>query len=187
MAQNQQSGYLHLIIGPMYAGKSTELIRVINRYKCLNKNIIVINHSFNNRYGSNGLTTHNNEKFEKCIILENLSDIDSEKLINSDVIIIEELQFFKDAFKYITKWCDNYNKIVVAAGLTGDFMREPFGDILKLIPHAEEVTKLNALCKKCGDGTLAHFSKRITSDKEKTLIGSSDIYEAVCRFHLNQK
>ena len=185
--ENIQKGYLHLIIGPMYAGKSTELIRIINRYKCLNKKITVINHSYNNRYGSIFLTTHNNEKFNECIVLDNLSDISSEELMNSDVIIIEELQFFKDAFDNITKWCDDYNKIVIAAGLTGDFMREPFGDILKLIPHAEEVTKLNALCKKCGDGTLAHFSKRITSDNEKTLVGSDDIYEAVCRYHLKKE
>jgi ABC-type methionine transport system ATPase subunit len=69
-----KQGYLELIIGPMYAGKSTELIRIINRYKCLNKNIIVINHKLNNRYGSIKLTTHNKEIVDNCIIFENLSD-----------------------------------------------------------------------------------------------------------------
>jgi len=176
-------GYLELIIGPMYAGKSTELIRIINRYKCLKKNITIINHTFNNRYGSTGLTTHNREKVDTCIILDNLKDLDKDILNSSDVIIIEELQFFQDAHDVIVDWCDNDNKIVIAAGLDGDFLRNPFGDVLKLIPHAEKVTKLNALCKKCGDGTLAHFSKRIIKDNEKTLVGSDDIYEAVCRKH----
>lgn len=177
------NGYLELIIGPMYAGKSTELIRIINRYKCLKKNIIVVNHVFNNRYGSNGLTTHNHEKIENCVILENLSEISNDVLNKNDVIIIEELQFFKDAYENIIKWCDINNKIVIAAGLDGDFLKNPFGDVLRLIPHAEKVTKLNALCKKCGDGTLAHFTKRITSDNQTTLVGSDDIYEAVCRKH----
>ena len=182
-------GYLELIIGPMYAGKSTELFRIINRYKCLNKNIIIINHCFNNRYGSTGLTTHNKEKIDKCIILKHLkdlnkNDVDFEKV---DVIIIEELQFFSDAYDTIINWCDNHSKIVIAAGLDGDFMRNPFGDVLKLIPHAEKITKLNALCKKCGDGTLAHFTKRITKDSQTTLVGSSDIYEAVCRKHYSEK
>ena len=185
MRHNMYQGYLELIIGPMYAGKSTELIRIINRYKCLNKKIIIINHTFNNRYGSTGLTTHNREKIDKCIILDNLSDIDTNELDKTDVIIIEELQFFKDAYECVIDWCDNKNKIVIAAGLDGDFMKNPFGDVLKLIPHAEKVTKLSALCKRCGDGTLAHFSKRIVNSIETTLVGSEDVYEAVCRQHFS--
>ena len=176
-------GYLELIIGPMYAGKSTELIRIINRYKCLNKNIISINHSLNNRYGSDGITTHNKEKVEDCISINKLKDIEDNLIDDSDVIIIEELQFFSDAYDTIISWCDLKDKIVIAAGLDGDFMRLPFGDVLKLIPHAEKITKLNALCKRCGDGTLAHFTKRITKDSQITLVGSNDIYEAVCRKH----
>lgn len=177
------TGYLELIIGPMYAGKSTELIRIINRYKCLDKNIAVINHTFNNRYGSSGLTTHNKEKFDQCIIVSKLKDIEYNILKNIQVIIIEELQFFEDAYDVIIDWCDKKGKTVIAAGLDGDFRRNPFGDVLKLIPHAEKITKLNALCKKCGDGTLAHFTNRIVNDNSRTLVGSDDIYEAVCRSH----
>lgn len=176
-------GYLELIIGPMYAGKSTELIRIINRFNCLNKKIIVINHSLNNRYGSNQLMTHNKEKIDKCIILSELKHLDNNILNNTDVIIIEELQFFEDAFDNIINWVDNLKKIVYAAGLDGDFMRKPFGDVLKLIPYTDKITKMNALCKKCGDGTLANFTKRICSNMDKTLIGSDDLYEAVCRKH----
>lgn len=176
-------GYLELIIGPMYAGKSTELIRIINRYKCLKKNIIIINHCFNNRYGSNGLTTHNKETIDNCIIVNKLSEIDNKIINNIDVIIIEELQFFEDAYDLVTYWCDILNKTIIGAGLDGDFMKKPFGDVLKLIPHSDKITKLCALCKKCGDGTLAHFTKRITNESEKTLVGSDDIYEAVCRKH----
>lgn len=181
-----QTGYLELIIGPMYAGKSTELLRIINRYKCLNKKIVVINHILNNRYGSSELTTHNQEKYEKCLIMSRLASLKNDSIYNFndiDVIIVEELQFFSDAFEVVIDWCDNHHKIVIVAGLDGDFMRNPFGDVLRLIPHADKVTKLNALCKKCGDGTLAHFTKRKTKNDELTLIGSDAIYEAVCRKH----
>jgi len=183
---NTNSGYLELIIGPMYAGKSTELLRIINRYKCLNKKICVINHSFNNRYGSTGLTTHNRTTFDQCVIITKLAELDNDNnndaISGIDVIIIEELQFFEDAFEYVTKWCDS-GKIVICAGLDGDYLRNPFGDVLRLIPHADKVTKLNSLCKKCGDGTLAHFTKRIILSKETTLVGSDEMYEAVCRKH----
>jgi thymidine kinase len=176
-------GYLELIIGPMYAGKSTELIRIINRYKCLNKRIVVINHILNNRYGSECLTTHNKEKVDSCILLDRLNNLDENILNNNDVIIIEELQFFSDSYDTIINWCDQHHKIIIAAGLDGDYLRKPFGDVLKLIPHANKISKLSALCKRCSDGTLAHFTKRTTNNNELTLVGSDDIYEAVCRKH----
>ncbi len=182
-----KTGYLELIIGPMYAGKSTELLRIINRYKCLNKKICVINHSLNNRYGSTGLTTHNKASFDQCIIIEKLNELyNSDVLSGTDVIIIEELQFFTDAFEYVVKWSDS-GKTIICAGLDGDYLRNPFGDVLRLIPHADKVTKLNSLCKKCGDGTLAHFTKRFISSSETTLVGSDEIYEAVCRAHYLEK
>jgi thymidine kinase len=177
-------GSLELIIGPMYAGKSTELIRIINRFKCLDKNVLVINHAINNRYGSSSLTTHNRDSFDECIILDKLSDaVSQEPFEKADVIVIEELQFFSDAYDSIIDWIDFKGKCVVAAGLDGDARKLPFGDVLRLIPHAEKVRKLNALCKRCGDGTKAHFSKRIVSDEQTVLVGSDDIYEAVCRKH----
>ena len=183
------SGFFKLIISPMYAGKSTELLRNINKYKILNKNIIVINHSYNNRYGSNNLTTHDQKSYSDCIVLSELSDLEKnymELFNNCDVIVIEELQFFKDAFDNIVKWIDQDKKTVIAAGLDGDFLRQPFGDVLRLIPYADKIYKLNSLCTKCGDGTHAHFSKRTVkdvSDDEKILVGSYAVYEAVCRKH----
>ena len=179
---------LQLFIGPMYAGKSSELIRQIQRYEILGKNILVINHSINNRYGSNTITTHTKMSYDDCIIIPTLSSIFENtdydaRFNNAEVIVIEELQFFNDAYDNIVDWIDNRGKCVVAAGLDGDARKLPFGDVLRLIPHAEKVRKLNALCKKCGDGTKAHFSKRLTTDEQTILVGSDDVYEAVCRKH----
>ena len=75
------------------------------------------------------------------------------------------------------------NKSFIIAGLDGDFKREPFGDILKLIPLAEKVIKLNALCKFCKDGTEAPFTKRLINADIQQLVGGADSYAAVCRKH----
>ena len=74
-------------------------------------------------------------------------------------------------------------KIVIAAGLDGDSNREPFGDVLRLIPYAEKVTKLSAFCKICQDGTPAFFTKRVTKCNDKVIVGSEDKFIATCRRH----
>jgi thymidine kinase len=184
---NKKCGELHLIIGPMYAGKSTELIRRINRYKFLGYNVLCINHSINCRYGSCNIITHNKEEFTECHSIDSLQKLFDEELKElyekADVIIIEEIQFFKDAFEIINKVVDIDNKVVVAAGLVSDFNREPFGDVLKLIPISDTFVQLQALCSRCKDGTPASFTRRNTHDKEKELVGSFGVYEAVCRYH----
>ena len=110
----------------------------------------------------------------------------SKEYIDADVVVIEEAQFFTDLFDFATLSADKFNKTVIIAGLNGDFNRNPFGDIQRLIPHAENITKLSALCVMCGDGSPAHFSKRIdTSNRSQTLIGSTTEYIAVCRKHYN--
>lgn len=181
-----KSGKLELIIGPMYASKTTELIKIANRFSSIDKNIVAINHKINDRYGTCNIMSHDQKELKECLILENLNDLVTNYnnlYKNADIILIEELQFFNDAYDFITNATDNDNKIIIAAGLDGDSNRQPFGDVLKLIPIAEKVTKLSALCHKCGDGTLAHFTKRISNNKDKLLVGSQNDYIATCRFH----
>jgi thymidine kinase len=100
-----------------------------------------------------------------------------------DIILIEELQFFEDAFENVITWIEEDNKTIIAAGLHGDINRNMFGDVLRLLPYADTVTKVSALCKRCGDGTLAHFTKRISKDKEEVIVGGEELYESVCRRH----
>ena len=178
-------GYLKIIIGPMFAGKSTELLRIINMYKILNKKILIINHNINKRYDqpNSSIVTHDRNKIDNCLAVTSLNEISDEFIQLHDVIIVEELQFFEDAYINIVKMVDNFKKHVICAGLDGDFNRQPFGDVLRLIPHCDDIVKLKALCKKCGDGTPALFSKRIVNNDKTTLVGSNDCYEAVCRMH----
>lgn len=179
-------GYLKLIMGPMYAGKSTELIRHIKQYQFLNKKILAINHIINKRYGSSNIITHDKEEIKECISVNKLEDVllkYKEEYDNADVLIIEELQFFSDAYKYIIDFVEKDNKTVICAGLISDYKREPFGDILRLIPIADNVQILSALCNKCRDGTKALFTKRIIKSNKVELVGSSESYISTCRYH----
>jgi thymidine kinase len=179
-------GQIHIVIGSMFSGKSTELIRRINRYKVLGKNILVINNKLDKRYSENSISTHSNIKLD-CISLDKLSDINENETYSAeyegcDVVVIEEAQFFKDLYGFVVNSADNDNKIVLVAGLDGDSNRNEFGDILKLIPKCDTVKKLHALCVKCNDGTLACFTKRLVKNDSQIYIGVSE-FIAVCRHH----
>jgi thymidine kinase len=187
-------GKIELIIGPMFASKSTELIKIANRYSSIGKKIILVNHKINKRYGTNNIVTHDEKILTGCILIEKLTDIWSnykQLFVDADIIIVEELQFFPDAYEFFTISADKHQKTLIGVGLDGDYNREPFGDITRLIPHAEVVTKLNAFCKICSDGTLGSFTKKIFNgniDDNEIIVGGDELFIPVCRHHyLNNK
>lgn len=180
-------GRIDIIMGCMFSGKSTELIRMINRYKALDKKILMVNHSNDTRYKKDTISTHSNINMN-CISLNNLNLIKSQSEYNydnCDVIVIEEAQFFKNLYEFALESCEKDNKIVIIAGLDGDSNREAFGDIIKLIPKCDSVVKLHALCSICKDGTLAPFTKRLVENTSQVLVGVSE-FIPVCRKHFVQ-
>jgi len=178
------AGRLELIIGPMFSGKSAELIRIINRYESINKRILAINHSMDTRYGEGVISSHNRVQ-KKSIALEKLNDaLTTAEYDESEIVIIEEGQFFPDLKSFVLRATDTDKKHVIVAGLNGDFRRQPFGQMAELIPHAEQITKLSAFCKLCNDGTPGDFSKRIENTlNQQTIVGNDNYYVAVCRKH----
>jgi thymidine kinase len=180
---------LYLILGPMFAGKSTELIRQFNLHKFMGRRILVVNHSWNQRYNSSSVTTHDESCIEHdhVITTECLRDIYSYPNIEQfDVILIEELQFFKDAFDVISHIVETDEKTVIASGLNGSAERIPMGDVSALTPIADTTVILNALCKRCRDGTPGIFSSRRQTRSDDTTnidVGADDKYEALCRKH----
>ena len=174
-------GYLKMIIGCMFSGKSSELLRQCRTYQSIDKKILYINYIDDTRYSSTEITTHDNSG-ENAIFVKNLNDIiQLPDFKTADIIGINEAQFFEDVYETVKSLVDDYNKIVIICGLDGDYERKPFGDFLQLIPHAEEVLKLKALCKMCKNGTYAAFTKRIVDSSEQVLIGGTDTYLPVCR------
>ena len=177
---------LELIFGPMFAGKSTELIRHIRLLKVLNKNYVVIKPKIDVRYKDNMVVSHSNEKTD-CIVLNKMNDIyniiSQIDFVSIDTIFIDEGQFFDDLKIVVIELVEKHNKNVIVAGLDGDSNRNKFGQILDLIPYCDKLTKLNALCLKCMDGTPGIFSHRDINCMNQVLIGGSNEYSSMCRKH----
>ena len=192
------SAYLELIIGPMYASKTSRLVEVYKQCKFCNISVAVINHVIDNRYDDELLSTHDKVKIP-CIktkvlkdvwlteeldleddIIENIPRIqDKLKISRSDVILINEGQFFEDLYDVVVDMLKCGKKVYVC-GLDGDFERKKFGQILDLIPLCDKVDKLTSLCTLCKNGNRGIFSMRLTQETEQTVVGS-DNYIPVCR------
>ena len=180
-----RNGKLELIIGNMFSGKSSELIRRINREKAINKKILVINYSQDNRYSTDSVATHDNTSV-KCLKVSNLIDIPEDTILKYDSFFIDEGQFFTDLYLNVVSLVETYKKHVVVSGLDGDSNREVFGQLISLIPICDTVDKLRAYCVKCNDGTYAPFTRKINGSNSQLVdIGGIDKYIPVCRFHFN--
>jgi len=176
-------GHLTLLIGCMFAQKTTELIRRIRRYKAIGYTVLVVNYSGDTRYGTNKIISHDTESSD-AICVKTLEEVTRQVTSGSyQVLIIDEGQFYGDLYEKVKGWADTLPIHIVVTGLDGDSDRNPFGDILKLIPLAEEVERLSALCSVCKDGTLAHFSKALITKAEQVAIGGVNVYVPVCRKH----
>ena len=196
------SNYLKLYIGPMFSSKSSSLLSEINRYKYITDKILVINHvldskrhsslqlneSKNNTKGI--LKTHDNKIFPAFMLnkLEELysNSFYSVKYQQANIIIIDEGQFYNDLYSFIKNELNNrqHRKLFIVSGLSSDSNMEPIGDIVKLVPLADEIIKLNAYCVYCKNGTLANFTRRENvKDSTQILVGSHDMYSPCCRYH----
>ena len=169
---------LNLIIGPMFSGKTTELLRIAKRLSSINLRVLLLNYYEDKRYSDYEMSTHDKTSLP-CKFISNFDNIEYK---DYDVICINEAQFLPQLVKFSKKML-NENKTLYICGLDGDYKQEKFGELLDLIPLSDSITKLHAFCSICKDGTHAHFTKRLVSNKYQKLIGS-DQYIPVCRKHL---
>ena len=166
-------GFLKVITGCMFSGKTTCLINLIKK----EKNPLVINSILDTRPDSDSIMSHNNEKINSLKV-DKLCDID---IISYTHIFVDEAQFFEDLLKFVKK-CMAFDKHLVIAGLDGDYIQKPFGQIIYCIPLADEVHKLRSKCYLCSN--TAPFTKRIINSDKCILIGAENIYKPSCRNHL---
>jgi thymidine kinase len=182
-----RSGSIRLYLGCMYSGKTSELIREYTRYQKIGKKVICINYALDNRYDTTDTDNNNSYVYShdlnkiKCLKSKTLKEINYKTILEYDVILINEGQFFPDILEFCTLYCDKHNKNIIVCGLDGDYLRKPFGEINQLISIADEITKLKALCIKCNDGTPALFTWRMSNDINQVSINND--YIPVCRFH----
>ena len=185
MEKNHYSGSIHVILGCMFSGKTTELLRNVKRYQSIGKTTMVINYSLDTRYGENSVVSHDSLDVPAYMVSD-LSDIFQnknlhEKYSQSQYLFINEGQFFSGLKKFCVDAANIHNKIIFVCGLDENFQQKQFGEMIDLIPVSETVVKLHALCKVCGMD--ACFTRRIVQNEETVLIGNGNMYEAVCRKH----
>ena len=173
-------GYLKIILGCMFSGKTSKLITIYKRNKIADIPTCIINYIEDKRYDAEKLSTHDGIMVP-CMRAKKLKDVINKEVIKEyDVIIINEGQFFSDLYDVVKTLINKYNKTVYVGGLDGDYKMERFGDLLDLIPLCNEVEKLSAVCGICKG--RASFTKRIgNTDDEQVIIGGSETYIPVCR------
>ncbi|XP_006790747.1 thymidine kinase, cytosolic [Neolamprologus brichardi] len=169
-------GQIQVIFGPMFSGKSTELMRRVRRFQIAQYNCLVIKYAKDTRYSDTGMATHDKSTME-AVPANCLKDV-RPLALRACVIGIDEGQFFPDAVEFCEEMA-NLGKTIIVAALDGTFQRKAFGNILNLVPLAESVVKLHAVCMQCFKE--AAYTKRIGAEKEVEVIGGADKYQAVCR------
>lgn len=184
MYQEYKKGWIEVISGCMFAGKTEELIRRIKILQYAKKNIVVIKPTIDDRYSEDEIASHSGYRV-KSINANNALDILKHVKKNTEVVAIDEVQFFNEDIIDVMEYLADKGIRVMAAGLDRDFRGEPFGVMPELITRAEFVTKLNAVCVKCG--APATRTQRLVNGEPASykdpivLVGASEAYEARCR------
>lgn len=179
--------YIEIIIGPMFSNKSSLLIKRYHKFKIMGKKPIILKYIHDNRYTDIGISTHDKivQTQDIRIIQSNILSLDPAEFYNHDVVLIDEGQFFLNIVDFAEKFA-NLGKIIIVAGLDGNFKREKFNNLIDLIPKAEFVKKLHAICEFCKTNK-ASFTMRTSADLEIEKIGGKELYVPTCRicYHKN--
>ena len=178
---------LEIILGCMFAGKSSELIRRANRLKSIDRKVLLINHEFDTRTSEN-VKTHDDVRLEALKVGSLMPIINDPCVKEADAICIDEGQFFNDLYEFVAAH-QRVNKTIIVSSLNGDRNMKPFGQALSLIPMCDDLVMLHAI-EKLPDGRIvpAPFSMLVDKcDGDGIIIGAKDKYKAVSReTHLAQ-
>lgn len=184
MYVSRDYGWIEVIVGPMYSGKSEELIRRIKRAKIARQNVMVFKPVIDNRYSKTCVVSHDGDK-EEAICIQKAMQILDHVAEETEVVAIDEFQFFDNDIVMVCKKLADKNKRVICAGLDMDFRGEPFGPVPEILAVAERVDKISAICVVCGsEGTR---TQRLINGKPAkysdpiVLVGAHEAYEARCR------
>lgn len=178
----EQHGWIEVVCGSMFSGKTEELIRRLKRAEFASQKILLVKPQIDNRYHKKNVVSHQGTSFEAHTI-QNSSEI-IELWQNEKVVAIDEAQFFDSEIVSVCNQLAKKGVRVIIAGLDMDFKGVPFGPMPQLLCIAEYVTKVHAICVSCGN--LAQFSHRTVEDKEQVLVGAVEQYKPLCRSCYNK-
>lgn len=167
----------------MFSGKTEELIRRLNRARIAKLNVGVFKPAMETRFSPDCVVSHDKSSIHS-IAVHRATEIPA-MCVDCDVVGVDEVQFFDSGIVEVVRSMANQGKRVILAGLDMDFEGNPFEPVPMLMAISEHITKVHAICMKCGD--LAGFSLRLNTAKERVMLGEKDSYEARCRqcFHVN--
>ncbi len=172
-----KTGWIEVIAGSMFSGKTEELIRRLKRAKIAKQRIEIFKPEIDKRYSNKRIVSHDSNSIHSTPV-KNACEI--LKYANGyEVIGIDEAQFFDDVLVDVCNELANKGTRVVVAGLDMDFLGNPFGPIPKLFSIAEFVTKVHAICMRCGN--IAQYSHRLSNKEDLVVLGEKDVYEPLCR------
>ena len=171
------SGWIEVICGSMFSGKTEELIRRLRRAQIAQQQVEILKPLLDNRYSEDYVVSHNEQRIASHSV-ESAKEI-LEYAGEAQVIGIDEAQFFDDRIIEVVDQLAYDGKRVIVAGLDTDYRAKPFGSMPQLLSIAEYITKTLAICMQCGNP--ASFTQRLTDAREQVVVGASDVYEARCR------
>lgn len=174
---SQRRGWIEVICGSMFSGKTEELIRRLNRARIARQRVEIFKPMIDTRYDETNVVSHN----ENSILSTPVGSATQILLLTNevDVVGVDEVQFFDDEIVDVCNKLAGQGIRVIVAGLDMDFTGKPFGPVPALMATAEYVTKVHAICIRCGN--LAQYSYRKTQDQKLVMLGETDSYEPLCR------
>ncbi len=177
---NGRTGWLEVICGPMFSGKSEELIKRLRRAQIARRRVQIFKHGIDARYDATSIVSHSQQSLPG-VAIEDINDILDLVDDRTELVAIDEGQFFSPDIIEVTNKLANQGKRVIVAGLDLDYMGHPFGPMPQLMCCAEYVTKQLAICMTCGEP--ANFTQRLTQATDQIVVGAAETYEARCRRH----
>jgi thymidine kinase len=176
-ARNAKRGSVEVITGSMFSGKTEELIRRLRRSQFAGLRVVIFKPALDKRYSETRVVSHD----ERSIVSTPVDHASAILLLagDADVIAIDEAQFFDNSLVEVCNQLANSGIRIIVAGLDMDFMGKPFGPMPGLLAIAEHVTKVHAICMRCGN--LAQYSFRKNDDPKVVLLGEKNLYEPLCR------
>ena len=179
--QKKTNGWIEVICGSMFSGKTEELIRRLRRAEFANQELILFKPKIDNRYSKKNVVSHSGNAFE-AVLVEKSSEI-LRHINEHKVVAIDEAQFFDDEIVSVCETLSGQGVRVILAGLDMDYTGKPFGPMPNILAVAEYVTKVHAICVSCGN--LAQFSNRTVEEKSQVLVGAVEKYQPLCRACFN--
>jgi thymidine kinase len=181
--EGRLNGWIEVVCGSMFSGKTEELIRRLRRAQFANQKLLLVKPKIDNRYHEENVVSHQGSSFQAVVVNNSAAILD---LWDEErVVAIDEAQFFDEGLVEVCTELAGKGVRVILAGLDMDFRGEPFGPMPKLLSVAEYVTKVHAICVSCGN--LAQFSHRTVKQSDQVMLGAVDEYKPLCRYCYNKQ